>query len=180
MQVGNAGNLELTLQQYEEIIHRKTAILYGLSCKLGAMLSGASPEQADALERYGNRMGEAFQIIDDSLDLVGDPELVGKSLGTDLGNGKLTLPVLMLREALDQSGRDHLLQLLKTCHESEDAAKERQEIAHLLAEHRIMEQVKERARAVIQDALDSLRLQPIRARASETEDLAEYILQREL
>lgn len=181
MQVGNAGNLELTLQQYEEIIHRKTAILYGLSCKLGAMLSGASPEQADALERYGNWMGEAFQIIDDSLDLVGDPELVGKSLGTDLGNGKLTLPVLMLREALDQSGRDHLLQLLKACHESEDAGEERQEIARLLAEHRIMEQVKERARTVIQDALDSLRAAadpgPARQRL---EDLAEYILQREL
>ena len=47
--------------------------LRGLSCKLGALLSGARPEQAEALERYGNRLGEASQIIDDSLDLVGDP-----------------------------------------------------------------------------------------------------------
>jgi octaprenyl-diphosphate synthase len=181
MQVGNAGNLQLTLQEYEEIIHRKTAILYGLSCKLGALLSGASPEQAEAMERYGNRMGEAFQIIDDSLDLIGDAEVVGKSLGTDLGNGKLTLPVLMLRESLDQAGRDHLLDLLRACQDSENAETERQAIADLLAEHGIMDQVRDRARSVVQDALDSLRAaadpSPARKRL---EDLAEYILQREL
>ena len=181
MQVGNAGNLNLTLGEYEEIIHRKTAILYGLSCRLGAMLAGADPDQADAMERYGNRMGEAFQIIDDSLDLVGDAEVVGKSLGTDLGNGKLTLPVLLLRESLDDSGRQRLLELLETCHSSDEADQERSEIAAMLFENGIMEKVRERARAVVSDALEALRsaTEPGPAR-QRLEDLAEYILQREL
>ncbi|MAJ29086.1 hypothetical protein CBD41_06875, partial [bacterium TMED181] len=181
MQVGNAGNLNLTLGEYEEIIHRKTAILYGLSCRLGAMLSGADPDQADAMERYGNRMGEAFQIIDDSLDLIGDAEVVGKSLGTDLANGKLTLPVLLLRESLDEQGRQRLLKLLEICHSSDEANHERSEIAAMLAEHGIMEMVRERARSVVTDALEALRsaAKPGPAR-QRLEDLAEYILQREL
>ncbi|OUU21445.1 MAG: hypothetical protein CBC13_08970 [Planctomycetia bacterium TMED53] len=181
MQVGNAGNLELTLNEYEEIIHRKTAILYGLSCRLGAMLSGASEEEVSAMEVYGLRMGEAFQIIDDFLDLTGDASVVGKSLGTDLANGKLTLPILLLREELDSEGRDRLLDLLRICHTSAESESERIEVASLLQQYGIMEKVREKARSVIGEALDSLRAAAVPGPARKRlEDLAEYILQREL
>ncbi|HCW45784.1 MAG TPA: hypothetical protein DGU45_10790 [Planctomycetes bacterium] len=181
LQVGNAGNLELTLQQYQEIIHRKTAILYGLSCKLGSMLSGATSEQVAALESFGNRMGEAFQIIDDSLDLVGDPEVVGKSLGTDLANGKLTLPLLLLRDSLEGAEREQLMQLLADCYQSEASESSRVEMATLLANHGIMQRVRGRAKDAIESALSDLRgAAPESPSRQRLEDLAEYIIQREL
>jgi octaprenyl-diphosphate synthase len=79
---------------YLEIISRKTASLIGECCRLGAALSGAPSEIADALRRFGRSLGLAFQIQDDLLDITGDQTVVGKSLGKDLDKGKLTLPLI--------------------------------------------------------------------------------------
>ncbi len=83
-------------ERYFEVIRDKTALLYGAACRLGAHYSGASSEQVEAFDRFGTELGVAFQIVDDCLDLQGDEEVVGKSLGTDLRRGKLTLPLLFL------------------------------------------------------------------------------------
>ena len=76
------------------MIRDKTASLYGAACRLGAHYAGADAATAQALQTYGLELGTAFQIVDDCLDLAGDEQVVGKSLGTDLGKGKLTLPLL--------------------------------------------------------------------------------------
>ena len=95
LQLSHRGNLALDDQTYFEIIRRKTGVLAGACCGLASRLAGASPELCESLRLYGEELGIAFQIQDDILDLVGDEQIVGKTLGIDLRKGKLTLPVVI-------------------------------------------------------------------------------------
>jgi octaprenyl-diphosphate synthase len=95
-QVLQRGNLELSEAEYFDIIDGKTAELTACCCHLGALYSGSPPEVVQALARYGRSVGLAFQIADDLLDLVGEEKTTGKSLGTDLEQQKLTLPLIHL------------------------------------------------------------------------------------
>ncbi|HWL07980.1 MAG TPA: polyprenyl synthetase family protein [Planctomicrobium sp.] len=96
LQTRNRGNLSLTEQEYFSIIDGKTAELCAVSCEIGAVYSGANDDVVAAMERYGRKLGIAFQIADDVLDLTGLKTSVGKTLGTDLAQQKLTLPVIRL------------------------------------------------------------------------------------
>lgn len=93
-QVTERGNLDLGENAYFAIIDGKTAELTACSCRLGALYAEASDEVVEGLSRYGRYLGLAFQIADDLLDLVGDERSAGKSLGTDLDQQKLTLPLI--------------------------------------------------------------------------------------
>jgi geranylgeranyl pyrophosphate synthase len=84
--------------EYFEAIEGKTAGMFWLAANLGGLLGGADPKVMSALARYGESLGIAFQIIDDLLDLTGDPEDTGKSHGNDLQNGNYTLPVIYALE----------------------------------------------------------------------------------
>ncbi len=90
------GNLDLTEAEYLDVIDGKTAELVACCCQLGALFAGASPEVVAGLTTYGRHLGLAFQIADDVLDLAGDEKTTGKSLGTDLEQQKLTLPIIHL------------------------------------------------------------------------------------
>jgi octaprenyl-diphosphate synthase len=91
---------ELSVDEYYRIIHAKTAILCETACRLGAI--GMDVTSQNAVAEYGRRCGLAFQIVDDCLDLIGDPDKVGKTLTTDIERGRLTLPFLkMLDRAPD-------------------------------------------------------------------------------
>lgn len=104
-QVANRGNLALTEAEYLSMIEAKTAELCACCCRLGAHYAHADAAAVDALERYGRYLGIAFQIVDDLLDLVGDEHLAGKSLGTDLEQQKLTLPLIRLLNQLSETDR---------------------------------------------------------------------------
>jgi octaprenyl-diphosphate synthase len=95
-QVLARDHVELDEASYIEMIRGKTAELCSVACRLGASQAGASPEMVSKLADYGTALGIAFQIADDYLDLWGDSETVGKTLGTDLQQGKWTLPILRL------------------------------------------------------------------------------------
>ncbi len=95
-QVFHRGNLGLHERDYFEIIEAKTAELTAVSCRLGAFYAGASESTVAALDAYGRNLGIAFQIADDVLDIWGEERATGKSLGTDLKQQKLTLPVIKL------------------------------------------------------------------------------------
>lgn len=90
----HCGNVELTAEEYFEIIRRKTGALTRVSSELGAHYAGAEPRVVSAMACFGASAGIAFQIVDDVLDLVGDERLMGKTLGLDAALGKLTLPVI--------------------------------------------------------------------------------------
>jgi len=101
------GKFEITEAEYLEMIADKTGELCSCSCRLGALLSGSTAEVIDQLATYGLKLGVAFQIIDDVLDLVGFQQKVGKTLGTDLNNRKLTLPLIhCLQESNSEKSAD--------------------------------------------------------------------------
>lgn len=93
-QVTERGNLELGEDAYFAIIDGKTAELTSCSCRLGAMYADGSEDVIECLARFGRFLGLAFQIADDLLDLIGEERAAGKSLGTDLDQKKLTLPLI--------------------------------------------------------------------------------------
>ena len=95
VQLSRRHDLTLDENTYFEIVRRKTGALVGVSCELGAMLAGADASASAAMRLFGENLGVAFQIQDDLLDLLGDEQTVGKSIGRDLEKGKLTLPMIM-------------------------------------------------------------------------------------
>ncbi len=105
-QIGERGNLDLTEADYLDIIRGKTAELTACCARLGAAFADAPEAVVESLARYGRSLGVAFQIADDLLDLLGCEEEAGKSLGSDLKQLKLTLPLIyLLREARPELAR---------------------------------------------------------------------------
>lgn len=107
------GNFRLSRREYFRILEMKTAELFALSCVLGASLNGAPASLRAAFRRFGLALGTAYQVYDDCLDLFGSEAVAGKSLGTDLAKGKLTLPVLLFLERADEPGRSRLESLTR-------------------------------------------------------------------
>jgi len=95
----------LSVPDYFKIIEMKTAALFAAATELGAMLNECTPETAAALHAYGLKLGTAYQIYDDCLDIAGDESKAGKTLGSDLSKGKLTLPVLLLLQSVSETER---------------------------------------------------------------------------
>ena len=92
--------LNISEEDYFAMIRGKTAELCRVACELGAKYSGGTEATVEAMGCYGDSLGVAFQIADDFLDLWGDDSTVGKTLGTDIGQGKMTLPLIRLRETV--------------------------------------------------------------------------------
>lgn len=154
MQVHNRGNLTLDEAAYFAIIRGKTAELTAVSCRLGAYYSGATPAIVEAMEIYGRDLGVAFQIADDVLDLWGDEQSAGKSLGTDLEKQKLTLPIIRLLNTAPKPVADRVRRLLEN--PGHDA---RQQIRPYLEEAGALDYAWQKAKDVASHAalmLDSL------------------------
>jgi octaprenyl-diphosphate synthase len=98
-QTQRRGDLSLSGPEYVEIVRMKTAALFAAASGIGARLSKAKPVQVRSLHRFGTCLGIAYQIYDDCLDIAGNEKDLGKSLGSDLRKGKLTLPMILLLEA---------------------------------------------------------------------------------
>jgi octaprenyl-diphosphate synthase len=108
------GNLALSEEEYLEIIDGKTAELTACCCRIGALYSGVLPGIVDGLTRYGRWLGMAFQIADDLLDVVGEEEATGKSLGSDVEQQKLTLPLIRLLSSVPAEIAARVRQILCT------------------------------------------------------------------
>jgi octaprenyl-diphosphate synthase len=110
-QLHNRGRLDLSETEYMEVIRRKTAVLIQGACHAGALLAGAPEADAAALKSYGFHLGIAFQMADDLLDYTADPRTLGKAVGTDLKEGKLTLPVIFTLAAASREDRDRIARI---------------------------------------------------------------------
>src|SRR5579859_181235 len=110
----SAGQFDLSVDAYLERISRKTACLMAACCKGGAIVSNATPEQADALYHFGLNLGIAFQIVDDVLDYTGSEETIGKTAGNDLRQGLITLPLIYALQTQNNGHRDEIRQLTTT------------------------------------------------------------------
>ena len=98
LQLTLLGHADVSEAQYFDVLKRKTAYLFSASCEIGAILGEAGEEQQTALRDYGLSVGTAFQLIDDLLDFTSSQETLGKAAGADLLGGKVTLPLIYLRE----------------------------------------------------------------------------------
>ena len=94
LQLVCTSDLDVTTERYIEVVKSKTAILLSAACQAGAILGKASPEREVALQNFGMELGIAFQLVDDTLDYVASEEQFGKSIGHDLEEGKITLPLI--------------------------------------------------------------------------------------
>ncbi len=103
MQLAYTNDINITFKDYEDIIFAKTASLFAAGTKVGAMLSGTSIENIENINQYGTNLGIVFQIMDDILDYSSTEQYLGKGIGTDFKEGKLTLPIiLILQECSDE------------------------------------------------------------------------------
>jgi octaprenyl-diphosphate synthase len=117
MQTLRRRDVSISLEEYRRMIDLKTAELFRVSCFLGARLSGHEFAFAHAAEHFGQRLGIAYQIYDDLVDFLGEETRIGKTLGTDLATGKLTLPLMLL---LEQVKADERSAILKALHSGEE------------------------------------------------------------
>lgn len=120
LQLLNVHDADVTDEAYLKVIHYKTAKLFEAATRLGAVICDASADDEQAMAEYGMRLGTAFQLIDDVLDLSGESTEIGKNLGDDLAEGKPTMPLLVamrrgteqqrstIRHAIEQGGLDDL------------------------------------------------------------------------
>jgi geranylgeranyl diphosphate synthase type I len=148
-----AFNPEVTEEQCIEIARLKTAELMAAACKIGAMASGANGKLTSAVESFGRNIGIAFQIVDDVLDMEGSVEEIGKPVGSDLLEGKITLPVRLTLDALPEEKRAIWEQrIAKRELTPQDAA----DLAKFARENRVLEQARARAEKFAEKALEQL------------------------
>jgi len=130
LQTQHRRDFHLTRHDYFKVLEMKTAELFALSCELSACLSQTAPQSRLACRQFGLAFGTAYQVYDDCVDLFGSETVAGKSLGTDLAKGKLTLPVLLLWERAKAGDRARLRKWVRAW--QSDSLKP---MAELLAKH---------------------------------------------
>ncbi len=112
-QLLNVKNIHITEKEYLTVIYRKTAVLIEGACRIGAILAEASEEIENALATYGYNIGMAFQMADDLLDYRSSSDTLGKKVGTDLSEGKLTLPLIDLLKKADEEEQCFIKKLIQ-------------------------------------------------------------------
>ena len=112
LQIEKLGKL-ISLQEHFDLIYRKTACLFSVCMKLGAILGGATAEQEEQVARYGRDLGMAFQIVDDVLDLTASESVLGKPVASDLREGKVTMAVIHALERCTREERDHIASVVE-------------------------------------------------------------------
>lgn len=153
LQQVNVCNLQLSDKEYINIINRKTAALISTCCRLGAALGEASSEQEGALVSFGLNVGIAFQLVDDILDYSADEERLGKPTGTDLREGNITLPLILLYRVGDKDLRTKIEYFVDT---GDVSPKDISDLAMLMDQRGVFQQVESRARDYIKNAKSQL------------------------
>ena len=166
---------EVTESEYLSIIERKTASLCAASCKLGAISSGANKKQTEALTNYGSKIGMAFQIIDDCLDVMGKEEEMGKPMNLDTQSGKLTLPFIRLVNKLPTDRKESTLELIFQNNSKDSKAA----IADLLEEHEAVDYAYDTARQLVKKAQDELSVIPDSIYKTSLLELGDYVVSRD-
>jgi octaprenyl-diphosphate synthase len=175
-QLTKTGDVDITEDEHFEIIRRKTAFLFGGCAQIGGMLGEMSPERTTALREYGFNLGVTFQLVDDLLDYTADAAALGKPIGGDLREGKVTLPIiLLLRRGGDEA--DRLIR--SVVHERSVTNEQWREILRLLAEHRVIEHAYERAVEYAERAKACLDVFPPSRERDALVALPDYVLSRD-
>ena len=153
MQLVAAHDTATTEDAYLKVINAKTAALFASACEIGAVIAGRPGDEQKALESFGRNLGICFQLVDDALDYCGKPSLMGKSVGDDFREGKITLPVVLCYRRGTQEERIFWRQTLESGDRQE---RDLEHAQRLLSRHNAISDTVERARhygAIARDAL---------------------------
>jgi octaprenyl-diphosphate synthase len=178
IQLRNATNYNQSEADYFTAITGKTALLIAATTEIGSLYGGGKQQERQALKRYGNHLGCAFQIIDDLLDYLGSQSTTGKTIGNDLAEGKMTMPLILAMKRAEGKDRDQLLEILQ---DSVSRRKSLADVVGLIEKYNGFADTKAKAEGLVQDALSQLE---IFSHPDTTEDriilegLAQYVLTR--
>lgn len=149
-QMTNAGDPTLDVEKYFEVIERKTAVLFAAAAKMAAAVVDADEKTEAAVTAYAMALGNAFQIADDWLDYAGETEDIGKNLGADLREGKVTLPLIYARELANEADRNTIDEAVRN-RDGDFAA-----ISRIVRESGALERCRERAMAEVEKGKSAL------------------------
>lgn len=177
LQLMQIKNIDMTESEYFRLVECKTGVLIAASCRLGAIISKAPLSWEDAVAAYGKKLGLAFQITDDTLDYAADQKLLGKTLGKDLAEGKVTLPLIYLIRKAGPDEREHIRQILlsDTIDDSD-----LEYTLSLLTKHGAVEDALRRAKALSDEAKEALAVFPDSVHRQALMILADYVVQRDM
>lgn len=175
-QLTKIGDVDLGEEEHLEIIRRKTAHLFGGCAQIGAMLGNLPEDRQLALRDYGVNLGVAFQLVDDLLDYTADETVLGKPVGGDVREGKMTLPAIYLLRKAGAPARVLLDALVRDRRFTADAW---QELRGLLAEHRVLDLAFERAAGFAEAAKRDLQDFPPTPELDALRALPDYVLARD-
>lgn len=175
LQLMQMGNIDLTEQDYFRVISDKTACLFAASARLGGVIADQPPETCERLASFGQYLGQAFQIADDVLDYQADGDQLGKNLGDDLAEGKVTLPLIL---ALKQAGPNdaETLRAIISAKDPEGLV----EVQRILQATGALEQSLDQARSLAQKAGTLLAVLPDSPQKAALEVLSRYAVDRSL
>lgn len=167
------------IEHYLQVLADKTGSLIAASAHYGALFAGAGQQAIDAVVEYAEKVGVAFQIADDVIDLVSDAEMTGKTPGTDLREGVATMPVLLLRDQaasgeIDDAGRKILTALEQDLSSDEDLA----QVLEMLVAHPVLEETRQMARQGAADAMAELEILPDSPARRALEQFAHLLVDR--
>jgi octaprenyl-diphosphate synthase len=175
LQLTLLGHADVTEAQYFDVLKRKTAYLFSASCEIGAILGVAGEKQQTALRDYGLNLGTAFQLIDDLLDFTSTEDALGKAAGADLLGGKVTLPLVYLRDAEPET-----LEMIQTVLREEGYETVRQEdLREAMVRTGALEKARARADEYAEEARAALDALPDSDYCDSLRSLPTYILNRD-
>ena len=178
-----AGNNIITETEYIHIISDKTASLISASCQLGALMASASDEQIAALKNYGEKIGQAFQIRDDILDIEGTEEVLGKQKGADIKNGKLTLPLLYALNTAPSSQKNKMVRIIsrrkRSLREKKNGPTDIEEVLHFINKSGGTAYARQYALRLSEEAKEELAVFPDSVYKMVLVQLSDYIVHRE-
>jgi octaprenyl-diphosphate synthase len=174
MQLAAANDAETTRERYMAIVGAKTAALFAAAAKAGAVAAGRPGLEAAALEIFGRELGLAFQLVDDALDYGGAAAIMGKNVGDDFREGKVTLPVIYAREAGDDAERAFWREVMSGERSDDDF----QRALSLLRRHNAVARTIADARTHARAAREALEALPSNAYRETLSDLTDFVVER--
>jgi octaprenyl-diphosphate synthase len=174
LQLQRTSDITITESEYVRIASGKTGALFSEACRIGGILCGVSDEQEEALAAYGMNVGIAFQMMDDILDYSADEGELGKKLGKDLEEGKITLPLICLLRAVSPEEREEIRQIVES--PSDDGLGR---ISTLIRHYEAINESLKRAQAVVEEAKARLMAFPESEDRAMMMGIADYALYRE-
>lgn len=166
---------DISEAQYFDVLKRKTAYLFSASCEIGAILGGANEQQQTALRDYGLYLGTAFQLIDDLLDFTSNEDTLGKAAGADLLGGKVTLPLIYLRDAEPSA-----LKMIQTVlHEASYSSVSQEDVREAMERTGALELARKRADEYAEAARAALDNLPDSEYCDSLRSLPSYIIDRD-